>query len=71
MNIRTGSWENENKPFDPAVDYVSDTFLASSSISALVEARRTMKAVEELEVDLSPSLGRSIAQKLINFNPEQ
>ena len=71
LNIRTGSWENENKPFDPAVDYVSDTFLASSSISALVEARRTMKAVEELEVDLSPSLGRSIAQKLINFNPEQ
>ena len=71
LNIRMGSWENENKPFDPAVDYVSDNFLSSSQISSLVQARRSLKAIEDLELDLSPTLGRTIAQKLINFNPEQ
>ncbi len=71
LNIRTGSWEKQDKPFDPAVDYVSDNFLSSSQISSLVQARRSLKAIEDLELDLSPTLGRSIAQKLINFNPEQ
>jgi len=71
LNIRTGSWDDEKKPFDSAVDYVSDTFLSASSISSLVQARRSLKAIEDLELDLSPTLGRSIAQKLINFNPEQ
>ena len=71
MNIRTGSWEKQDKPFDSAVDYVSDNFLSSSQISSLVQARRSLKAIEDLELDLSPTLGRTIAQKLINFNPEQ
>ena len=71
MDIRTGSWDNQDKPFDPAVDYVSDNYLTSSQISSLVQAKRSLKAIGDLELDLSPTLGRTIAQKLINFNPEQ
>jgi len=70
LNIRTGSWENEKTPFDPAVDHVNDGFLSASSISSLVQARRSLKAIADLETELAPDLGKVIALKLITFNPE-
>ena len=69
-SIRTGTWQEQNKPFDPAVDYVSDSQIAASSISTLVKARRSLRNIEDLEVDMAPALGRAIAQKLIRFDPE-
>lgn len=70
-NIRMGSWENQLTAFDPAVDRVEDTYFSASTISKLVNARQILLTVDVLEKDMGVTIGKTIANKLISYNPEQ
>ncbi len=64
-----GYWENKEK--DSPTDKVNDTSHEVGNLQGLLKAKRNIKSIETLKIEVIDNIAERVARKINSYNPEE